>query len=119
LRRRMTNDRTLSISNWSDSLEGAITFMSWVRVLTSIVTGVTYPSRVPLNTTGLWRRHRVLANRLFASGIAPAKRLSVLVELGGLEITLWGLTWALEAKRFRGAETGRRPISKEGRKTEV
>ena len=100
---KWTRDRELAISDWSDSMEGAITFMSWIRELTSILTGATYSPGPPVSVAGLWRRHRVQALRLVDSKLAPAQRMSVLVELGGIEVTLWGQTWALEPMRLRTA----------------
>jgi len=108
--------RNDDISMWSDSLEGAITFMSWIRELRSIVTGVTYSTSTPVSVGALWRRHRTLALRLLDARLTPAKRMSVLVELGGIEVSLWGQTWALEPMSLRQAETGQRPAVKAARK---
>jgi hypothetical protein len=98
---KATNARELKISVWSDSIEGAITFMSWTRELAHIVTGMVYSKSAPMNVGALWRRHRVLAQRLLVPGLVAAKRLSVLVELGGIEVSLWGQTWALEPMYHR------------------
>lgn len=103
LGRKVTHDRIAEISAWSDSIEGAITFMSWVKELAQIVSGMTYARSVPVDVDALWRRHRRLAERLLAPKLAPAKRLSVLVQLGGIEVSLWGQTWALEPKWLRPA----------------
>ena len=108
LHREVTRDRVLGITDWSDSLESAISFMSWVRTLTSIVKDATYSSRLPVSVPALWRTHRALAVRLLNPKLAPADRLSVLVKLGGIEVSLWGLTWALEPMRFRLPENAPR-----------
>src|SRR3954451_13887303 len=39
--------RNRKVSSWSDSLEGALPFMSWVRELGAMVTGATHPSALP------------------------------------------------------------------------
>lgn len=101
LGRRVTRDRSVAVADWSDSLEGAITFMSWVRELTSIVTGVKYSKGLPVSMLALWRRHRAQAGKLLGTKLTPAKRLSMLVELGGIEVSLWGHTWSLEPMRLR------------------
>src|SRR6478752_7479150 len=96
LSRKAINDRVAEICAWSDSIEGAISFMSWTRELAQIVSGMTYATSVPVGVGALWRRHRTLAERLLAPKLAPEKRLSVLVQLGGIEVSIWGQTWALE-----------------------
>jgi len=116
LQRKRKLFRDYTISYWSDSMEGAITFMSWIRELTSIVTGVTYSTSTPVSVGALWRRHRTLALRLLDARLTPAKRMSVLVELGGIEVSLWGQTWALEPMSLRQAETGQQPAVKAARK---
>jgi hypothetical protein len=117
LGRKATNDRVAEISAWSDSVEGAITFMSWARELAQIVNGVTYARSIPVGVGALWRRHRTLAAQLLAPKLAPAKRLSVLVQLGGIEVSLWGQTWALEPMWLRLAAAAlRHPTGKAARK---
>jgi hypothetical protein len=97
LSRRRKVGRDFGVSYWSDSVEGALTFLSWVRELTSILQDVAYPSSMPpANLKGAWARHEALALRLPAPNLTPARRLSVLVELGGIELTLLGLLWSLE-----------------------
>jgi hypothetical protein len=99
--RRATEDRNLHICNWSDSIEGALSFMSWTRELATVVADMRYSPSRTTSVGALWRRHRDLASRLVATSLSPAKRLSVLVELGGIEVALWGHTWALEPMRIR------------------
>lgn len=89
--------RDRGISYWSDSMEGAIEHMSWVRELTSIATGVACSTSTAVNVSALWRRHRVLARRLLDARLTPTTRMSVLVELGGIEISLWGQMWMMDS----------------------
>ena len=105
LGRRLTQDRDVAISEWSDSLESALSFMSWVRAMRTIVNGVKYSTGLPATVAALWRRHGRLASKLLESRMTPARRISILVELGGIELCLWGHTWALEPMRLRTAET--------------
>lgn len=103
--RKVIRDRSEKICDWSDSIDGAITFMTWTRELAQIVTGMTYPATVPASVAALWRRHHALAKTLLAPKLPPEKRLSVLVQLGGIEVSLWGQTWALRPKRRRSTGT--------------
>jgi hypothetical protein len=95
LRRKRSPERTSAVSYWLDSIESGITFMSWTRELADMVTGTTYPNHFPAETSKLWLRHSSLARRLLAVKVTPSERLSVLIELGGLELALAGRFWAL------------------------
>lgn len=109
LGRKVHRDRDRGISAWSESMEAAITFMSWVRELTNIVTGARYSKSAAVTVGALWRRHRVLALRLLDAKFPPAKRISMLMELGGIEVSLWGQTWALEPMWLRRESAQWRP----------
>src|SRR6266511_3361162 len=61
LKERLTRDRNDRISDWSDSLEAAISLISWVRQLGTLIDGAQYPASIPQCVAALWRRHRVLA----------------------------------------------------------
>jgi hypothetical protein len=90
-------DRDLCISHWVESMESAIEFMSWVKALASIVKWQTYAKeRLDLSIDELWQQHRLLALRLLGPTLAPERRLSLLVELGGLELSLLGQLWWLK-----------------------
>jgi hypothetical protein len=94
LRRKRSPERTFAVSYWLDSIESGITFMSWTRELADIATGTTYPARFPTETSKLWLQHSLLARRLLAIKGTPSERLSMLVELGGIELALAGRFWA-------------------------
>jgi hypothetical protein len=94
--RTATAERGSAISDWSDSVEGALSFMIWIRELTSIVSGATYPANTPASVDALWQRHCILAGQLLSLTLTPAERMSVLLELGGIEVSLLGCMWALE-----------------------
>jgi hypothetical protein len=92
-----TIDRDFCISYWVESMESAIEFLSWVKELASIVKWQTYAKeRCDLSIEQLWRQHRLLASRLLSPKLGPERRLSLLVELGGLELSLLGQLWWLE-----------------------
>lgn len=101
--------RDSRVSKWSDIVESALSSMSWVRELHSMATGATHPTEPPSRLPMLMRRHGTLAARLLNPDRSPARRLSTLVELGGLEISLMGSLWALrpiyELRIVRIAET--------------
>jgi hypothetical protein len=94
LRRQRSPERTFAISYWLDSIESGITFMSWTRELADLASGTTYPTRFPAQTSKLWLQHSSLARRLLAAKSTPSERLSMLVELGGLQLALAGRFWA-------------------------
>lgn len=83
------------VARWSDSVEGALTFMSWVRQLGAIVTGATHPATLPDRLSMLLRRHGTLTAMLLEADVSAPQRLSALVELGGIQISLMGKMWAL------------------------
>lgn len=94
LRRKRSPERNRAVSYWLDSIESGITFMSWTRELADTATGTTYPLHFPTEPSKLWVRHSSLARRLLAARATPAERLSMLIELGGIEISLMGRLWA-------------------------
>jgi hypothetical protein len=69
--------------------------MSWVRELSGIVVGTTHSTALPDGLAALMRRHSLLASKLLEADISAAQRLSALVELGGIEISLMGGLWAV------------------------
>ncbi len=101
LRRKAIGERIDDVENWSESMEGAITFMSWIREIRQICTGRTYSTTTPVSVGALWKRHKALAARLITPKLSPGKRMSILVELGGIEVSLWGQVWALEPTYLR------------------
>lgn len=113
LRRKKSLERTFAVSYWLESIESGIAFMSWTRELADTATGTTYPVRFPIQTSKLWLRHSSLARELLAIRITPSERLSMLVELGGIEVALAGRFWAsrpvysraVKAKAARIAKT--------------
>ena len=94
LRRKRSPERTSAVSYWLDSIESGITFMSWTRELADIVTGTTYPTHFPTEPSKLWLQHSSLARRLLAIKGTPSERLSMLIELGGIQLALAGRFWA-------------------------
>ena len=76
-------------------MESEIEFMSWTKALASIVKCQSYRKKRPeLSSDELWQRHRLLALRLLSPKLGPERRLSLLIELGGLELSLLGqLRW--------------------------
>ena len=100
LRSKRKSDRAMAITYWNDSLESGVEFMSWTRCLASIATDITYPSE-PRDgrIENLWEQHRELAKALLAKKLTPARRLSLLVELGGIELCLLGQLWWVKPER--------------------
>jgi hypothetical protein len=83
-----------ALSDWRDSLEAAIEFMSWIRCLAEIVDEQTYPKEARVQSIGaLWERHGTLAKRLLDPKLKAERRLSLLVELGGIELRFLGHYW--------------------------
>ncbi len=87
-------NRDLEISYWKESIEAGIEFLSWTNCLASIVRRVTYPKE-PWDGTmeGLFARYGRLARRLLWKRMTPGRRISVLVELGGIELSILGGLW--------------------------
>lgn len=90
LSRKRLPERTFAVSYWLDSIESGITFMSWTREVADITTGTTYPARFPTGVSNLWLPHSSLARHLLAVKRTPSERLSILVELGGIELAFAG-----------------------------
>lgn len=113
LRSKQRSDRDFATSYWIDSMESGIEFMSWVKCLASIVREVTYSKERGGGIERLWGRHHDMAELLLAPKMSPGRRLSLLVELGGIELTILGNLWWLEpgsnATRAKSA-TSRRPV---------
>jgi hypothetical protein len=83
--------------------------MSWLRELGAMVMGATHPSALPDRLAALMHRHGVLASALLEADLSAPRRLSALVELGGIEISLMGRLWALRPIHDRriGREAGK------------
>jgi hypothetical protein len=85
-------------------MESGIEFMSWTKCLAAIVRDATYSEPIENNTLeSVWKRHHDLAKRLVAPRISPGRRLSVLVELGGIELILLGRFWWVAPSGTKGA----------------
>jgi hypothetical protein len=92
------NDRYFAISYWIESMESGLEFMSWVKALTRIVTERVYAKERRQRSIGkLWEQHHALAQRLSSPKMSPGLRMSLLVELAGIELSLLGHFWWLEA----------------------
>lgn len=119
-RRQKWRRRTEAVSQWSDSVEASLTFMSWVRELASIVRDVIHPAALPTGLPTLVRRHAVLAGRLLEPKLAPAERMSALLELGGIEVALLGHFWPLRVVHpshvVRGVTAAMKQAREEARK---
>lgn len=94
LRPAGSTSRGSAISYWSDSVESGLAFMSWTRELSAIAKGRNYSKPIlDLTLEGLWQRHHRSALRLGLLRLTPARRLSLLAELGGIELCLLGRLW--------------------------
>lgn len=105
--------RGAEVSSWSDSVEAALSSLSWVRELGGMVAAVTYVEALPDTLPALIGRHRRVAQRLLADKLSPAQRLSHLVELGGIEVSLMGRVWALRPVHTQKIERAAARIVKE------
>ena len=87
-------DVAFAITYWTESVESGIEFMSWTKCLATIVRGTKYPKeRCGGSLDELWEHHRVLAARLRVARLRPGTQLSLLAELGGVELSLLGYLW--------------------------
>lgn len=97
LHRKRQTDRNFVVDYWLDSMEGGFEFMRWTKCLATITTEITYAKqRRDIGIEALWDLHCELAKRLLSPRMTPCRRLSLLVELGGIELSLMGHLWWLE-----------------------
>jgi hypothetical protein len=117
LHRKRQTDRYFIVDYWLDSMEGGFEFMRWTKCLATITTETTYAKeRREIGIEALWDQHRELAKRLLSPKVSPCRRLSLLVELGGIELSLMGHLWWLESSN---EETVAGPRNGERRKAKA
>jgi hypothetical protein len=90
--------RDAAILDWSNSVEACLEFLSWTKCLASIVQDRTYAKeRRAYGVEDSWDLHAERAKQLKDPKISANRRISILAELGGIELSILGHLWWLEA----------------------
>jgi hypothetical protein len=112
LRTERFKDRYFALNYWIESIEGGLEFISWIRALSTLFTERVYAKQRRNRSIGkLWEQHHALAQRLSSPKTNPGLRMSLLVELGGIELALLGHFWWLEGSNERDDVPPARPSS--------
>lgn len=105
-----------AILRWSYNVEACIEFLSWTKCLASIVHDRTYgKERRSCGVRKLWTLHSQLSKQLLERGMSANRRISLLAELGGIELSLLGHFWWLKPNDEAAASRQARRMAKSSR----